>query len=130
MDYRRTLIFRRRNESHNLSCLPVWASLGLKKLLCLFLENKVNKTKNITIYYIPSCQRYQRNVFLLQSGGKNVTYLNFKWSKTNVLNPNGSFLKHIIVLHFIKIFINLKNESIRIQNNICKIPSCFKDYSL
>ena len=80
-------------------------------------------------FFNPSRQSYLRFVYFLQNSIKNVAYQNFNWSKTNVLNPNGPFLKHIIVFHFIKIFINLKNESIRNQTHIYKITSCFKDYS-
>ena len=78
----------------------------------------------------PSRQCYQKRVYILQNGGKKVTCQNFRLIKSNVLNPNGSFLLHWFVLHFIKGFLNLKNEPIRIQNNICKTSSCFKDYTV
>ena len=76
----------------------------------------------------PSRQCYQNDVYFLQNGVENVTYQNFKWTKTNLLNSNGSFLLHIIALHFIMFFLNLKNEPIRIQINVYKNLHCFKDY--
>ena len=94
-----------------------------------FLEyerDEINENKNNLS--IPSRQGYQNFVYFHRNGGEIVTYQNIKWTKSNVLNPNGSFLLHIFVLHFIRGFLDLKNEPIRNQNNICKRSSCFKDY--
>ena len=78
-------------------------------------------------FFNPSRQSYLRFVYFRLMDEKNVKYQNFKWTESYAGKQNGSFLKHRIVLNFIKIFFNSKNESILFPSNICRSIYCFKD---
>ena len=62
-------------------------------------------------FFNPSWQSYLCFVYFHRIDEKNVTYQNFKWTESYAGKQNGSFLKHRIVLHFIKIFFNISEVS-------------------
>ena len=78
-------------------------------------------------FFNPSRQSYLRFVYFRRMDNKNVTYRKFNSIKIYAGKQNGSFLLHITLLHFTKIFSESKNESIRYPSHICKSLFSFKD---
>ena len=78
-------------------------------------------------FFNPSWQSYLRFVYFRRMDNKNVTYRKFNSIKIYAGKQNGSFLLHITLLHFTKIFSESKNESIRYPSYICKSLFSFKD---